>query len=183
MNFYSDAWFDNNIQGTADAELESLNPQCLCDGQCSRMLNASEPSEEETESASSDPDDILPQCICPTCGEEGNPDSLSRRCPECSVLGMPLPPDDYMQICTVFTAELATNPSNTEQESASSDPEGRDHVAMTFQWSDSNSERARKAAEFKENVKQLLAERDKAIPLMLERGTTSLRIVNPFTDP
>ena len=45
-NYYTDAESDhgaNNAQSTTDAELESLaaadvDPQCLCDGQCSRFL-------------------------------------------------------------------------------------------------------------------------------------------------
>ena len=54
---------------------------------------------------------------------------------------------------------------------------------MIHDWPDNSSETARKAAEFKENVRQLLAERDKAITLMPERGNTSLRIVDPYKDP
>ena len=113
-----------------------VNPQCLCDGQCSRILRNSEPSENSY--VSSDPADIdftqtFPRCICPTCGEEGNPDNLSRRCPECSMLGMPLPPNNYTHIGAVNTTGHAMVSNDNEQESAPSDPEGRDHVAMTFQ--------------------------------------------------
>ena len=74
------------------------------------------------------------------------------------MLGMPLPPNNYTHVGAVNT----TVANDNEQEPASSDPEGRDNVAMTFQeygripyrdrWPESNSETTRKAAEFKENV-------------------------------
>ena len=106
------------------------------------------------------------------------------------MLGMPLPPNNYTHIGAIEVEENATVPSIDEQESISSDHEEHDHVAMTFQWTD--EETARKAEQFRQNVKRILAERDRdvpmyaglnrEIPMMLERGNTSLRFVDPYED-
>ena len=105
------------------------------------------------------------------------------------MLGMPLPSDNHTHTGTIETGENTTVPSADEQESVSSDHEEHDHVAMTFII---NEETARKAEQFRQNLKRLLADRDRhvdtyvksnvPITMMPDRGNTSLRVVDPYGD-
>ena len=74
------------------------------------------------------------------------------------MLGMPLPSDNHTD--TIETGENTTVPSADERESVSSDNEEHDHVAMTFLI---DEETARKAEQFRQNLKRLLAERDRDV--------------------
>ena len=74
-----------------------------------------------------------------------------------------------------------SDPSADEQESVPSDHEEHDHVAMTYLI---DEETARKAEQFRQNLKRILADRDKhvhmnaglnaPISMMPDRGNLSL---------
>ena len=105
------------------------------------------------------------------------------------MLGMPLASDIHTHSDTIETGENTTVPSADENESVTSDHEEHDHVAMTFQI---DEETARKAEQFRQNLKRLLAERDRDVPMnaglnrrismMPERGNNTLRFVDPYED-